>query len=321
MIELVAHLLPLLLMLVALLAGRYPGADALARPRRTRARPVRRRTLPRPTAARRADLGSRRTAGRGFAGRTCPSAGGLIDRIRNERQEMNRTITAATIAAAALALPGAAQAHVTLQPEEAPAGGFTRMDVRVPNEDDKAGTTKVAVQMPPGFYFVSYEPKAGWSVKVTKRKLDKPVEQFGEKITEEVGQVTLTGDGKTGIVRPGQFEDFGLSVGVPKGKAGSKLTFKATQTYDNGEVVRWIGAPDADKPAPQVTLTPAEDEEGDAAHGDEEKAATEQGAAASADSGDDDGPSTGLVIAALALGALGVAVGTYGLITARRATA
>ena len=131
---------------------------------------------------------------------------------------------------------------MTLQPEEAPAGGFARLDVRVPNEDDNAGTTKVAVQMPPGFYFVSYEPKAGWTVKVTKRKLDKPVEEHGEKITEEVGQVTLTGDGKTGIVKPGQFEDFGLSLGVPEGKAGSKLTFKATQTYENGEVVRWIGA-------------------------------------------------------------------------------
>ena len=159
---------------------------------------------------------------------------------------------------AALALPGAAQAHVTLQPEEAPAGGFARLDVRVPNEEDDAGTTKVAVQMPPGFYFVSYEPKPGWTAKVTKRKLAKPVEEHGEEITEEVGQVTFTGDGKTGIVKPGQFEDFGLSLGVPEGKAGSKLTFKATQTYENGKVVRWIGAPEAEEPAPQVTLTAAE---------------------------------------------------------------
>ncbi len=235
---------------------------------------------------------------------------------------MNRTITAATIAAATLALPGAAQAHVTLQPEEAPAGGFTRLDVRVPNERDKAGTTKVAVQMPPGFYFVSYEPKAGWTAKVTKRKLDKPVEQFGEKITEEVGQITLTGDGKTGIVKPGQFEDFGLSVGVPKGKAGSKLTFKATQTYENGEVVRWIGGSGRRRAGPA----------GHAHRRPRTRRATpptatrrrrprSRPAAGSADSGDDDGPSTGLVIAALALGALGVAVGTYGLITARRATA
>ena len=224
---------------------------------------------------------------------------------------------ATAIAVAALALPGAAQAHVTLQPEEAPAGGFARLDVRVPNEEDDAGTTKVAVQMPPGFYFVSYEPKPGWNIKVTKRKLANPVEEHGEKITEEVAEVTITGDGKTGIIKPGQFEDFGLSLGVPEGKAGSKLTFKATQTYENGKVVRWIGAPDSEKPAPQVTLTAAEEE---AASHDEEQETDSEPAAAGVPA-DDDGPSTGLVIAALVLGGLGLVAGVAGLATARRKAA
>jgi hypothetical protein len=42
-------------------------------------------------------------------------------------------------------------------------------------------------------------------------------------------------------IAPGQFRDFGLSVGVPEGNAGDALTFKALQTYAGGEVVRWIG--------------------------------------------------------------------------------
>ena len=104
--------------------------------------------------------------------------------------------------------------------------------------------------MPPRFAFVSYEPVPGWKVDVKRKKLAKPIEAgHGEKVSEVVSQVTWTGDGKTGIVKPGQFQDFGLSVGVPDGKAGSKLTFKALQTYQGGKVVRWIGAPDADKPA------------------------------------------------------------------------
>jgi hypothetical protein len=37
--------------------------------------------------------------------------------------------------------------------------------------------------------------------------------------------------------------------------------FPANQTYSNGEVVRWIGPPDADEPASRVTLTAAEGEE------------------------------------------------------------
>ena len=87
-----------------------------------------------------------------------------------------------------------AQAHVTVQPESVPAGGFTRLDVRVPNERDDAATEKVEVKMPDGFLFVSYEPVAGWSVEVKTEKLDQPAEAFGEKINEQVDTVTFSAD-------------------------------------------------------------------------------------------------------------------------------
>ena len=47
-----------------------------------------------------------------------------------------------------------------------------------------------------------------------------------------------------------------MSVQIP-GKAGDELTFKALQTYSDGDVVRWIGAPDSEQPAPQVKVTAA----------------------------------------------------------------
>ncbi len=143
---------------------------------------------------------------------------------------MMRTTIAAAVLVATLAVASAASAHVTLQPSEAPAGDFTRLDVRVPNERDNAGTTKVEVEFPPGFVFVSTEPVPGWTAKITKRKLDKPMEVVGEQQSEEVNTITWTGDGKTGIVKPGEFQDFGLSVATPD-KPGTKLTFKALQTY------------------------------------------------------------------------------------------
>lgn len=171
---------------------------------------------------------------------------------------MNRKIlTAVAGGVAALALTTSAQAHVTLQPKEVEAGGFTRLDVRVPNERDDAGTRKVVVQMPPGFASVSTEPVPGWSAQVTKRKADKPIESHGEQITEEVASVTFTGRGDQGVIEPGEFQDFGLSLRVPESATGTKLTFKALQTYQGGEVVRWIGGPDSEEPAPQVTLTAA----------------------------------------------------------------
>ena len=105
------------------------------------------------------------------------------------------------------------------QPADAAAAGATwSSSVRVPNEEDDAATTKVELQLPPGFAFASYQPVPGWSVKVAKEKLATPVKTDDGEITEQVRQITWTADAQGGIA-PGQFQDFPLSVQVP-GKAG-----------------------------------------------------------------------------------------------------
>jgi periplasmic copper chaperone A len=206
------------------------------------------------------------------------------------------------VAAAALAAPAAAQAHVTLQPNTAAAGAFTVENVRVPNERDHASTVKVDLQLPHGFVSVSYEPKIGWSAKVTTAKLAKPVQTDDGPIDEEVRRITFTGHGPNGRIGPGQFVDFPLSVQIP-GKPGDKLTFKALQTYSNGEVVRWIGAPDADTPAPIVTVVKAPSAATAAG------AATPAAPARASASGAGGGASKGLGVTALVLGALGLVAG------------
>jgi uncharacterized protein len=223
---------------------------------------------------------------------------------------MNRRILAAAGAAAALAVPAAAQAHVTLQPKQAPADGYTRLAVRVPNEEDAAATTKVVVQMPPGFAGVSYEPVTGWRTAVATRKLATPVKTADGELTEEVSRITFTATGKG--IAPGQFQDFGLSLHLPDEPAGTKLTFKALQTYSGGKVVRWIGAPETDRPAPQVTLTPAA-EEGQAAATAPAVAAADQ----DEDDRDDGDGGNGLAIVALIVGALGLLTGAAALVRAR----
>ena len=221
---------------------------------------------------------------------------------------MKKTIAMAG-ALGALALPAAADAHVTLQPDTAPAGGFARLDVRVPNETEDAATTKVEVKFPPGFAEVSTQPVPGWTAKVTKSKLAKPVTtDEGDKITEQVSTITWTGSGAEGQIAPGQFQDFGLSVALPD-EPNKSLTFKALQTYDDGKVVRWIGPPDADEPAPQVKLTAGEGE------GSTEPAAAVQ--AASTNAKDEKGAPTWLAILAVALGAVALLTA---LASARRRT-
>ena len=232
---------------------------------------------------------------------------------------MRRSILAA-VAAAALLAPAAAQAHVTLQPDTAPAGGFTRLDVRVPNERDDAGTTKVDVQLPPGFIAASYEPVPGWKVKLTRSKAAEPIDAGeGLKSDTQVSRITWTGDGEQGVIAPGQFQDFGLSLKMPDGKAGDKLTFKALQTYDDGQIVRWIGPEDADEPAPVVTL-----EAGSAGGGHGAPAATsgqssgQAAAPASAPAASDDGGSDTLSIVALVVGALALIAALGALAATRR---
>jgi uncharacterized protein YcnI len=231
-------------------------------------------------------------------------------------KEPMRHLILAAVAALALVAPATAAAHVTVQPNTAPAGGFTRLDVRVPNERDDAGTVKVDVQMPPGFTSASYEPVPGWSVRITKRKSEQPIEVEGLELDEEIDRITWTGDPRRGgIIRPGEFQDFGLSVAMPDGAPGSKLTFKALQTYQGGDVVRWIGPEDADEPAPTVTLTAAAEGGG---HGAPGTAASEPASAPapSAPAEDDDG--NGLAIAALVVAVLALIAGVAGLVTRRR---
>jgi MYXO-CTERM domain-containing protein len=170
---------------------------------------------------------------------------------------MNRRLITVAASAATLALAGAAQAHVTVHPNALPAGGFTMVNVQVPNERPTKPTTRVDVQLPSGILFISYAPVPGWSAKVTYRKLAKPIELFGEQFTREASRVTWTA--RAGGVKPGQIAVFPLSIRIPDGSKGTVLTFKALQTYRGGEVVRWIGKPDAEEPAPQVVLRGATD--------------------------------------------------------------
>jgi uncharacterized protein YcnI len=188
-------------------------------------------------------------------------------------------------AGAALAFVPTAAAHVTVNPDAVPADSFARFAIRVPNERGNASTTKLSVRLPNGLVFVRFQPKAGWKRTVTMRKLANPVTVEGEKVTEQVGTVTWTG----GKIGSDEFDEFGMSAKVPDA-VGTKLTFPATQTYSNGEVVRWIGSPDADEPAPQVTLEAAEPEN-----------ATQPAAQPTAGDRDDDRANLAIVVGAAGL--------------------
>lgn len=229
---------------------------------------------------------------------------------------------------ATLAVPAVAQAHVSIQPATAPAGAYVVESVRVPNEREDAATTKVQLQLPDGFAAASYAPIAGWKVTVVRAKLATPIQTDDGEVTEGVKEITWTAQGDAGI-QAGQFVDFPISVRIP-GKAGDKLTFKALQTYEGGDVVRWIGGQDSDNPAPVLTVTAAQEDQHAAAESAEEKqdlhseqtqepreAASASPAPTAGRDDDDDDERDGLTFG-LAIAGLLAGLGSLGVVLSRR---
>ncbi len=223
---------------------------------------------------------------------------------------MRHTTAAVFTVAALLALPAVAQAHVTMQPGSAPAAGADVTEsLRVPNEQDNASTTKVAVQFPPGFISVSYQAVPGWTTKVATEKLAAPVQTDDGPVDTQVSTVTFTADSAKSGIQPGQFQDFPLSLLIPD-KPGTTLAFKAVQTYSNGDVVRWIGPETAEEPAATLKVT--------AAAANPAMAHDQAASASKADDGGSDSDSDGLAVAALIVGGLGLLAGGWALVATRR---
>jgi len=204
--------------------------------------------------------------------------------------------------AAAVAFPVAAAAHVTIQPGEWEAGAFATMAVRVPNESDAAATTSISMQFPEEVLTARFQPHPLCEREVEMAPLDQPVED----VTERVASVTWTCE--PGI-RTGEFDEFGLSFQIPEDAAeGDELLFPTVQVYDDGEERGWVDPdPEAESPAPRVTVIAAEEEEA------EEPAATTDDQAAvvavSTDGDDDDNMSTVAIVLAI----IGLAAGLIAL--------
>lgn len=234
---------------------------------------------------------------------------------------------AAVLAGAAVVLAAVpAFAHVTVQPGTAAKGGYTTVDFKVPNERDGASTVKIEVNLPTDHPIssVSVQPVPGWTAKVTKSKLGTPIKTGDGTVDEAVTKITWSG----GKIEPGQFQQFPVSLGPLPSDADS-LSFKALQTYSNGEIVRWIeipqdGQPEPQNPAPTLKLTAAASD-GDAKSGAATgtpapaPAADAEAAPQASDGGSgSDGTARGLGIAGIVIGAAGVG---FGLFAGRRRTA
>lgn len=180
-------------------------------------------------------------------------------------RRIGAVLVAAAIGVLVFAAPAAA--HVTIQPGEATAGSYARFDFRVPNESDTASTIRLEVNFPEDAPLASVRTidVPGWSADVETVELDTPVEVHGREISEAVSKITWTADSESDGVAPGEFAEFGVSVG-PLPDEGV-LIFKVIQVYSDDSESAWIDEPTEDgtepaEPAPILTIVPGDDGHG-----------------------------------------------------------
>jgi uncharacterized protein YcnI len=218
-------------------------------------------------------------------------------------------------AMAVLGFAAPALAHVGISPQQAAAGGFVRLSLQVPTESDTLSTTRVQVFLDTSHPIaqVLTEPIPGWTVSTTTTKLATPIKtDDGATVTAAVSQVAWTATSPATAIKPGEFQEFTLSLGTLPGDV-SQLEFKTLQTYSDGSVVRWIddtpaGGPEPEHPAPVLQIGAST---GGAATAD--PAGTSAGGQAAAAQGTASGGG-GSSSGALALGAVGAVLGLVGAV-------
>lgn len=237
---------------------------------------------------------------------------------------------AITAAVSILGLLGAgvASAHVTANVYGAPAeqGGYTAITMRVPNEDEKAGTNKLVVHFSEEYQLarVRTKPLPGWTAKISKSKLDKPVTtDDGAELTELVTSVTWTAQ-KGNEIKAGEteYQEFSFSTGpLPEVE---QLVLPSDQYYTDGKVVKWEqDGEESERPAPVVELAPSSGDHHGGSADKHANAEARDGAEGHDEASDAEAPvdetAPWLGGIGLAVGALGAGVGIGAVLRSRRA--
>ena len=154
---------------------------------------------------------------------------------------MSPKVTAALLAAAAIlcaGVPAAAHVKVYVEPgwTQAPACGFSTFIVQMPNERPDP-TLRLELDIPPTVTVFAAQPVPGWTAAFATTK-------------GRVSGITWSGQ-----LNPREFQQFAFLAGTPQ--TPGTLSWNAHQTYQNGEVVNWTGAPNSDTPHSQTTITRA----------------------------------------------------------------
>jgi uncharacterized protein YcnI len=146
-----------------------------------------------------------------------------------------RLAIAGALGALLIAAPNAG-AHAVVSPPVAKSGALQYYTLSVPTEKEGAKTTKIELDVPPGFAVDSYQPAPGWKRQVVAK---------GSGEDAVVSKVVWSG----GSTPTEEDSVFGFNASATKAQ---NYTFHVEQTYSDGSVVDWTGPESSDTPAPVV---------------------------------------------------------------------
>ncbi len=209
---------------------------------------------------------------------------------------------------------GVASAHVTANvygdtPEK---GGYGAVVLRVPNEEEKVGTTEVEVTVPAEYGITSArtKPVPGWTAEITE------ADDVVTRITWKAEDGHEIAAGTT------SYEEFEIVLGALPEDVDT-LVLPTSQTYANGKVVKWDEPPtegsEPERPAPVVELAESSGHGHGHGTGSEPSAEAAEETDTESGAGTTDDTARWLGGAGLALGALGFGLGIGATLRARKA--
>ena len=140
---------------------------------------------------------------------------------------MSRLKTLKFIALSAGLMPAiTAFSHVTLEQAQAETGSYYKAVLRVGHGCEGLPTTELRVQIPAGFQDAKPMPKAGWTLQTKREKLDKPYDNHGTTVTQDITEVTWTAASPAAALPDIQYDEFILRgrAAMPAGAAWFKVT-------------------------------------------------------------------------------------------------
>ena len=163
-------------------------------------------------------------------------------------------------ATALLAVAFGAQAHTTLETQQATVSSTYKAVLRVGHGCDGAPTLKLRVRIPDGVINVKPMPKAGWEMETVNAPYEYKYDYHGTAVSEGVREIVWTGK-----LLDEHYDEFVFRAYLTDSlKPDTKLYFPLVQECEGGKADRWIEIPadgesadDYEHPAPGLKLLPA----------------------------------------------------------------